>query len=184
MHVCGHRRDDGRHSHPGNEQQQAGVILHWNWTVEVTSAVSRGSALGMVLKPGLNLHTVWTLADCKDVNLASSLVKIASSWRVSSMQVAVSNLDLVLLEARSTFDQLSPHLLATLECLYKAVLAFAEDIVPCHGRTAEAWESRWHAARPSASAMSCGELSAGWASHLDMCGCMSTGGRCHGHCWP
>ncbi len=76
---------------------------------------------------------------------------------MSVFQVAVSNLDLVLLEARSAFDQLSPHLLGTLECLYKAVLAFAEDLVPSHGQPAEPWEPRWHAARPSASSMSCGE---------------------------
>ena len=71
-------------------------------------------------------------------------------------QVAVSNLDVVLLEARAAFHELSPHLLATLEQLYKALVAFADGLVPLDSPDAEGWEQRWLAARPSACSTSCG----------------------------
>lgn len=70
--------------------------------------------------------------------------------------MAVSNLDLVLLEARAAFDQLAPHIVATLEQLYKAVIAFEGEPAPAAGQEADGWETRWLAARPSACPTSCG----------------------------
>ncbi|KAK9837376.1 hypothetical protein WJX84_002537, partial [Apatococcus fuscideae] len=76
--------------------------------------------------------------------------------RAHCLGVAVSNLDLVLLEARAAFDQLAPHIVATLEQLYKAVIAFEGEPAPAAGQEADGWETRWLAARPSACPTSCG----------------------------